>query len=259
MAPALLEAAPDAVVVIDADARIVMLNREAERLLGCERDVLRGQPFDAVVEGVERWFDKGPTRGTEASLRRADGSQVTVELSLAPVDVRGEVLGIAVLRDLTERKRLDAELRFQSTHDALTGLLNRRAFDAAVLHLSALETPVVAVMIDLDALKSVNDQQGHAAGDALLQRAAQVLRSLFRAEDVVARLGGDEFGVLTAGRDVLPEMLLERLQQGVDAHNRDCAWPLRLSWGVAVAPGGEVRRALETADARMYAMKRQHR
>lgn len=185
-----------------------------------------------------------------------------VEITLAPVCIGGVNFTIAVLRDLSDRRKLEEHLLFLSTHDALTGLANRSAFDEALTRLDERGPhPVAVVMVDLDGLKRVNDECGHAAGDALLRRVATVLKSAFRATDLVARIGGDEFAVLAAGREAAAiQSLASRVQAAVDAHNAGFEGePLRISIGIAVADTGvPVASALQDADARMYTMKRAH-
>lgn len=276
VAKALLEAAPDAVVVADARGRIVLINAQAERLLGYRREELKGQPVERLVPddaraAHSRWreaYSGAPTRrrmgghSLEVRAVRRDGGEVPVEITLAPVRIEDGDFTIAVLRDVSERRRLEEHLRFLSTHDALTGLSNRSAFDECLKRLDARgPRPVGVLMVDLDGLKRVNDAWGHAAGDALLRRMAQVLRATFRSTDVVARIGGDEFAVLAAGRDAAAvATLAARLEEAVAQHNHGFdGVPLTLSIGVAIADTGvPVALALQAADARMYTMKRAH-
>lgn len=276
-ANALLEAAPDAVIVADEKGRIVLVNAQTERLLGYGREALKGRPVETLVptgsrDAHVRWraqYTGTPVRrqmgrhSLEVCALRRDGTEVPVEITLAPVTIGGGAFTIAVMRDLTDRRRLEDRLLFLSTHDALTGLANRSAFDEALARLDERGPhPVGVVMVDLDGLKRVNDEGGHAAGDALLRRTATVLRSTFRESDLVARIGGDEFAVLAAGRDAsVVQTLATRLEEAVAMHNRDFVGvPLALSIGVAIAdPGVPLSTAVQDADARMYSMKRAHR
>jgi diguanylate cyclase (GGDEF)-like protein/PAS domain S-box-containing protein len=269
---ALLEAAPDAIIVFGADGRVALVNAQTERLFGFERTELVGHDVDELVpddERVPRQASEPPrslrhteARCVELGARRKDGTRMPVEVSLSPIDLDGQRFTIAVVRDMTERRRLEDHLLYLSTHDALTGLANRGAFDEV---LSRLEErgpwPVGIIMIDLDGLKHVNDTQGHAAGDELLRRAARVLKAAFRSGDCVARIGGDEFAMLLAGHDVQAlAYLSRRLEQAIELHNAGHGGtPLRVSVGTAVARQGErLHVALGNADASMYAMKRQH-
>ena len=262
-AEAFLEAAPDAVLAVDDSGLIILVNVQSEMLLGYARHELWGQPLESLLvepDGVAH-RPVGP-HAVEVLARRSDGSRVPVEVSLAPVTIDHRPYTIAILRDLTERRRLEENLHYLSTHDSLTGLANRFAFDEALARLEESGPhPVGVLMVDLDELKRVNDEHGHAAGDAMLRRVADVLRATFRAADVVARIGGDEFAVLTFGPDAeFIEALGVRLADAVQQDNRGLqATPLRLSIGVAVALSGmSVSAALADADARMYSMKRLH-
>jgi diguanylate cyclase (GGDEF)-like protein/PAS domain S-box-containing protein len=269
---ALLEAAPDAIIVFGADGRIALVNAQTEHLFGFERTDLLNHDVDELVpddERVPRQASEPPrslrrtdSRSVELGARRRDGTRMPVQVSLSPIDLDGQRFTIAVVRDMTERRRLEDHLLYLSTHDALTGLANRGAFDEV---LSRLEErgpwPVGIIMIDLDGLKQVNDTQGHAAGDELLRRAARVLKAAFRSGDCVARIGGDEFATLLAGHDVQAiAHLSRRLEQAIDLHNTGHGGtPLRVSVGTAVARQGErLHVALGNADSSMYAMKRQH-
>ncbi|MFZ5439829.1 MAG: GGDEF domain-containing protein [Myxococcota bacterium] len=267
-ATALLEAAPDAVIVSDAEGRVVLLNLQAEMLFGRSRDDVAGLDLTELLAPAEELpklpllVERRAGHSVER-VARCRGREVPVEVTLAPVNVEGKPFTIAVLHDLTERRHLEEQLRFLSMHDALTGLANRAGFDAALALLEVRGPhPVGVVMVDLDELKQVNDERGHAAGDELLRRAAEVLRTTFRTTDVVARIGGDEFAVLAAGRDAAAiDTLARRLAEGVEAHNRRYDLPpLRVSVGTAVtSEGSSIAAALRDADARMYSMKRAHR
>lgn len=176
-------------------------------------------------------------------------------------DPQGRVVTVVgAIKDVTERRRVEEELRYLSTHDALTGLYNRSFFEEEVARLErGREVPLSVIMADVDGLKQVNDRDGHAAGDELLRRAAYVLTVCFRTEDVIARIGGDEFAVLLPDTDAdTAEISLARVRQVVAENNAARFGPhLRLSLGAstAVRPMSLIE-ALKQADARMYLDKR---
>jgi len=150
-----------------------------------------------------------------------------------------------------------------ATTDALTGLANRRQFllraDEALARAQRTGRRCAFVAIDMDGLKSINDTQGHHAGDDALVRLAQHLEQGMRSTDSTARLGGDEFALLLAdvGDDGYVEGILQRLRKSFD-ENLEQGLSLRFSAGVAVFPedGDTVSELLAAADARMYAEKR---
>jgi diguanylate cyclase (GGDEF)-like protein len=149
--------------------------------------------------------------------------------------------------------------------DFLTGLRNRQGFvrdGSLLLSQAAVRDRYATVFFfDVDRLKAVNDQAGHAAGDDLLRCAARALHATFRASDITGRLGGDEFAAITlARRDDAAPGILERLARAVrDINAERKTWPLQLSAGVAIADPGStlsLGQLLDHADRLMYQDKR---
>jgi diguanylate cyclase (GGDEF)-like protein len=167
-----------------------------------------------------------------------------------------------VLRDLAQLVEREIKSLALATSDDLTGLSNRRGFDAIGMHTLAVclrvDRPATLLMFDLDHFKQVNDTQGHAAGDRVLQRFATGLLSTFRDSDDVARLGGDEFCVLLSGAAEpnveRPLALLRTLLQGSDGKV-----PVTFSVGVATYDPDKhsgIGDLVKEADVNMYADKR---
>lgn len=176
----------------DADAVIAYVEAPVKAELG----------IGAYV-GVPLRLSDGSLYGTLCCLDHDQRPDLSSE-DLAFVEAMARLLASEIER---ERARLRSEreqerLRLVAETDAMTGLSNRRAWDAAVASeqvRDTLDEPIVVVMADIDGLKRVNDTDGHAAGDELIRTFAAALRGSARSHDVVARLGGDEFGVLLIG------------------------------------------------------------
>ena len=168
------------------------------------------------------------------------------------------------MRDVSDRKALEDELRHQAFHDSLTGLANRALFEDRLVHCLAGARrhgrPAAILFLDLDDFKTINDSLGHASGDELLQAVARRIAGVVRATDTAARLGGDEFAVLVESLDTLcdaeatAERLLDALMPPIHIAERE----LRIiaSIGIAVSDGSTgAENLLRNADTAMYAAK----
>jgi diguanylate cyclase (GGDEF)-like protein/PAS domain S-box-containing protein len=194
-----------------ADGKFMAANPALVRMLGYDsedelldleisRDVYM-EP-DHRQNWVRAMHEDGEVRNAELVLKRRDGSKIVVlENSRAVRDTEGNVLFYeGTLTDITAAHELSQQLSYDASHDALTGLANRREFELRLqraLEMSQATGVEHAVLfLDLDRFKTVNDTCGHVAGDELLRQLGEVLQGRIRAADVVARLGGDEFAVL---------------------------------------------------------------
>jgi len=210
---ALLESAPDAMVIANSHGHITLANAQAERMFGYSREELIGQSIRVLIP--ERLRDrhrahqrnylrdaKARPMGSDLELngRRKDGSEFPVEISLSPLETDEGTLVSSAIRDITERKRSEELLRELADRDGLTGLLNRRKFEERLAQEVALVDryggEAAMLLIDIDSLKDVNDTLGHACGDETIRNVGTVVASRIRSTDIVARVGGDEFALL---------------------------------------------------------------
>jgi diguanylate cyclase (GGDEF)-like protein/PAS domain S-box-containing protein len=211
-----LSSIDDAVVTTDAQTRVTYVNASAESMLGLSMSAVLGRMVSEIMHltdpqtskvaanliGQSAIHGKVFRRQTACILHRPDGSLSFILDVVSPVlDAAGSVTGmVIVLRDASNEMTRSQDLTHRANHDALTGLFNRAAFEQKITdtfsrsHL--LDRSVALLAIDLDRFKAVNDSAGHAAGDAVLSKVAEVCRSLVRSSDTVARLGGDEFAIL---------------------------------------------------------------
>jgi len=171
---------------------------------------------------------------------------------------------IWVINDVTRAHRQHEQLSWAASHDKLTGLTNRAAFEVMLEDATAraTEQPFCALFIDLDRFKQVNDTSGHAAGDALLRGIAAVLTAALRSGDTVARLGGDEFAVLLPACPApAAQAIAEKLRSVVEAYRLEwegCTHQVGASIGLVAVNGlhGSASQVLRAADAACYDAKR---
>jgi diguanylate cyclase (GGDEF)-like protein len=166
------------------------------------------------------------------------------------------------LTDITARKKAEAYLEYLGTHDVLTQLHNRTYYRDELARLQRRRlTQVTVLMIDVNGLKSINDQLGHNAGDAMLRRAGEVLLQAVEKPSAVARIGGDEFAVLMPGADEdAGAKLVDEINRLVALNNQVYApVALELSIGVATSlPGELLELTIKRADQELLDAKRRH-
>jgi diguanylate cyclase (GGDEF)-like protein/PAS domain S-box-containing protein len=210
------EASEDAIIGRSLDGLITSWNRAAAQMFGYAAEEAIGRPVSLLfpIEKMpeQRLLLIRLARGqrsaqAESAMRRRDGTLFDVALTLSSVRVDGGIPGAAMLAsltmvvsDLTERRRLAAEVHYRATHDALTGLANRSDFetrlDRALSSAREREGRHALLYVDLDQFQLVNEACGHTAGDEFLREASVLIQSCIRSRDTLARLGGDEFGVI---------------------------------------------------------------
>ncbi len=263
----------DAVIGSTEAGVITSWNRAAEQLLGWREDEAIGRHLDLIVSPEQRQeaaevrsavMEGQTVSDFETRARRKDGSEVQVAETSSRLS--GLHIGPAgltqVLRDVTERQRLESQLRHLALHDALTGLPNRVLIQDRLRH--ALEAArrgkdsVAVLLLDLDNFKLVNDLAGHAEGDALLVQIAARLRDCLRDEDSIGRVGGDEFLVVCEHSDA------ERAMAVADRLHRALRDPVLVagrhvkvsaSIGIALSPPADADILLRSADTAMYHAK----
>ncbi|MFD8916121.1 putative bifunctional diguanylate cyclase/phosphodiesterase [Streptomyces sp. NPDC059575] len=273
---AVFEGAAIGVSIADLDGNVLQVNGALLRMFGLSESALRGRRvrdwkhpedapqtwrlYDELVSGEREHFH------VEKAFNRPDGTVLWTNLTVSLLrDADGSPqYQLALMEDTTERRLLHLRLRYEATHDALTGLPNRTLF------FERLEKALAAgkgqrfglCYLDLDGFKAINDSLGHAAGDRLLVEVADRLQSCTAAPgEMVARLGGDEFVALTTGPhteqgvDELADRIMNALVTPVSIDGRDLL--VRGSLGIVEGPAGERTAAevLRSADITMYRAK----
>lgn len=232
---AVLRALTEGIIVTDADGNIVEINPAAERLTGWPHNEAVGHPYEEVLRisavgsgtaatAITFANHQAAIQGSEWMLVARDSRRLLIKLRSTPVSGVSGSEGVALaFTDITEESLLAQERSFHTTHDALTGLLNRDEFVRRVgqacsdLPQTGLEH--VVAILDVDQFQSINDSLGHAAGDKLLRELAVEFRSRLGANGVLARLSADEFGVLALNcQPQEGEALLDSLLRTARAH-----------------------------------------
>ncbi|HDZ08358.1 hypothetical protein LCGC14_0023140 [marine sediment metagenome] len=213
----LLAHAPDAIVGVNQRGQIVFINHQLEEMFGYHRNELVGAPVEMLLpistrerhtqlrEGYQLSPVGRPMSTTKGLAgRHKDGREIPVDIALGSHEAENGTQVTAFIRDVSDRQRMENEMRHRATHDVLTGLPNRALMqdrlDLAMIHARRYHGGCALLMVDLDNFKEVNDGWGHSMGDRVLVMAAKRITRALREGDSVARFGGDEFVVLVTGR-----------------------------------------------------------
>ncbi|MES9901171.1 MAG: diguanylate cyclase [Sedimenticola sp.] len=272
---AILAAIPDPMFELDGDGRYLHLWAQKSDESVYSKQTLLGNtvfeilPADAanqVMAALKEADEKGWSHDRQIQVTTPE-EELWFELSTSLKDGDSSPNRFVMLsRNITNRKKMEAELRYLSNHDSLTGLLNRRALEEQLneeLHRAERYHHVLSIfMLDIDRFKSINDTLGHQVGDAVLSRLAGVLESSIRVTDYVSRYGGEEFVIiLPETPKAKAEELAERLRIRVAEHSipieDNKALNITVSIGVSTFPGHGSSRddLLNAADSAMYDAK----
>ncbi|HEX6491869.1 MAG TPA: EAL domain-containing protein [Candidatus Dormibacteraeota bacterium] len=271
----LFESNPHPMWVVDAASlRIIAVNDAAVAEYGYSTEGFLASRLADITEttGGERAWDPGADPDVRRLLQRhrlRSGDVIDVEVSSHATEFEGRRTVLVLAQDITERVRLEEQLRDQALHDPLTRLANRLLLQDRIDHALACqrgsEKAFALLLLDLDNFKTVNDSLGHAAGDHLLVAVAGRLKSCLRTSDSAARLGGDEFAILleeVTGPEhaaSVAERLVEAMRTPFTVEQRE----IFLGVSIGVAMSDSTRQSademLRDADLAMYAAKGQGR
>jgi len=257
---AIFEVLPDPVYLLTTEGRIADLNHAGATFLTHFATETIPSSIPWLETELPAFRASGElARDFERELSTPAGQRYCLVQLRRMLDEEEKEAGtIVILHDLTARKRAEDELRFLSFHDPLTHLFNRAYFQEELVRLNTWrQLPLSVVIGDVNALKLANDAFGHAMGDRLLVRMAQILRRAFRREDIIARWGGDEFVV------ILPRTPHEVAMRICDRIRENClaspADPVRPSIALGIAtkiePSQDLDQLLQEAEVSMYAQK----
>ncbi len=271
------DSAPIGMALIDRSGNFLKTNAALRTMVGCDANDLLSVTATELVspDGLhvvdDRQAEPFGATSNDRRLVHANGTVIWASVRLAPiVDQAGETnFTLVQVIDVTEQRRAESELFFLANHDPLTGLQNRRSFEAALdAHVARAARGAAAgalLFLDIDHFKAVNDSYGHQIGDQVIVAAANALRARLRRSDVIARIGGDEFAVLlptgsAADARLVADMLVRVVRADI-AVVANIELGLTISVGLSLfdVDGRTADEMLMAADVAMYEAKERGR
>lgn len=270
-----IESSSDVIAIVDTRAEIRFVSPSVEQVFGYQQHDLVGRDARALLhpEDHDRFLGALSAASTSRVTHRdpfdcrfhhTDGDWLDCEVTANRI-ADGSAGLVLNIRNVSERKKLEEEITYRAYHDPVTRLANRALFSdrlaAACERLRRSDSQIAVVLLDLDDFKAVNDNLGHAAGDALLVEVGDRLGSRIRATDTAARLGGDEFAVLfedvgDAGKAIeIVERMLKALRRPVNLADRVVSIHASVGLVVSGDPNADPEELLRNADVAMYAAK----
>jgi diguanylate cyclase (GGDEF)-like protein/PAS domain S-box-containing protein len=267
----------EGVVMVDMKGEIRYANAAIKEFMGVDDIGEHENFFDrvSITDSDRTWTAEEFLRGEDLEnlyVTLHNGRQESFDIDLTVLHLRPDSdrhRVVFVIRDDSDRRREEERLSWEATHDSLTGLLNRRAFNASLARclteMSPRTNDSVLMLIDLDYFKPVNDQGGHLLGDDLLIQLSELLVTTVRQSDSVARLGGDEFGIVLPNCGMeRAESLAERIRSGIETvrlkkDQRTFGVTASIGLTALTRTDSGLREVLARADEGTYAAKAQGR
>lgn len=273
---AIFENTKDAIIIFEQKGQIENLNQYFEKIFNYRQKELIGCHIGElikeinIIEDIESQFSEtliSQKDSKEFTGIESNGNLFPVELSLGKMDLDGHKKFVAIIRDITDRKKTEKQLIELARYDALTGLWNRSSFqekiEDAIARADRNDSLFAVLFIDLDHIKIINDTLGHDVGDELLGHVARKLTNLLRKTDVVSRFGGDEFTVILdnlSSSDHL-SFVVKKIISGLSVETRIMGYAISITTciGVAVYPddGENNTQLIKNAETALYVAKEQ--
>lgn len=281
-----LNSVQDAIITIDPQGTIENVNPATEQIFGYHSSELIGNNISILVSESHQdlhqkfieEFAKGQAfsnnkatssdsamQSIEQKCRHKDGSNIIVELHVNTIKLSGENKIIGVVKDITERKKWEKELKILAMTDPLTGLANRNQYNKKLTEAAAVslrsKNPFALMLLDLDEFKAINDRCGHPVGDLLLIHIAETLLQCSRETDTVARLGGDEFAIILTSHNQpidtqnLAERIINQVSKALELDGHQVQ--VGISIGISIFPelASDVESLQKQADDALYFAK----
>lgn len=270
----LIESTEDSIYLVNRECRYLFINKKHLTRMGLRPDQFLGHFYhefhspeetSKFIADVNQVIETGESCQSEHMSKRDNRHFLQ---TLSPVkDQDGNIAAITVIsKDISDRKRMEEELRSLSLTDELTGLYNRRGFlalaDQYLKIVNRMKNKISILYADLDDLKTINDTFGHQEGDRAIIETAEILRETFRESDVAARIGGDEFVVMPAVMsNASLEMVLDRLHKNIAQVNTQTGrnYQISISYGIAFYDPEQpctIEELLSRGDRMMYENKK---
>lgn len=253
-----LDSMVDACIITDATGIIENFNEITLQTFGYESHELMGQRIEILIpEGEHKQHHadymksasmrkKVLFKGRELKAQKKDGSEISVEITVTPLSVNGQLKFVGIIHDITDRMKLMEQLgavllqlRNEATKDYLTGLMNRKAFFEHAEKVWSLakrnHEPLCMLMLDIDLFKEINDTYGHNSGDRVLKGLAELFEHECRKEDLICRYGGEEFLILLESQPAKGAMeFANRIRQAVEVAEMDIGEGVKIQITVSI-------------------------